>query len=194
LIQNSKNAEARVAIAIENLHLNGAVPQILALVGDFGTEGFRGNVTDSSISLKDGIANSQLVLEVLKNAKDPRTGRDRLQAFPLKVNGDMTLKTLSVNSMVNFPVELINEKWKSALPNGITLPLTGSGGKLQLDQSKLGSSFLGGLIPGAGGGNSGGGGNPLEDLLKQLDPNSRNQPQEQQAPPRQERPRNNNSR
>jgi hypothetical protein len=188
LIQHSKNAEARIAVAIENLHLNGLVPQLLSKAGNFGTEGLRGNVTDSSITLKDGVANSSLTLDVLKSVRDDRTGRDRLQAFPLKVVGDMTLKSLSVDSQVSFPAELLSDNLKKSLPNGIVLPLTGSGGALKLDLSKIATSNLGNLIPGLGGGGSGGGGNPLEDLLKQLDPNSRNQPQQQEQP-RQQQPR-----
>jgi hypothetical protein len=190
MIETSKS-EARFAIAVEDIHLNGVVPGLIADFSKLGTEGLRGNITGSEISLKNGVANSNMTFEIAKLVKDER-GRERNQPIPMKIAGDMTLKNMAVNSQITLPSELIPGDLKNVLPNGVVLPLSGVGGAMKIDASKAVGSNLGNILGGGGAG----GGNPLENILKGLGGEKKEEPAppRNETRPRQEQPRQQNQR
>jgi hypothetical protein len=149
---------------VSNLQVTGIVPNVLAAVADLGSEGIQGGIPDSTITLANGQATTDLTVLINKAVQDKKTGKERLQGQPIKFTGGVGLANLELRDFkVEISPELLIRDLRKIAPNGATLPLTGLASKPNIDVQKfIAENAVKGFIPGADG--KGGGDNPLGGL------------------------------
>jgi hypothetical protein len=203
LIRTQKNVKMRIAVAVENLQMGGVLLQGLSIIAPPFKDGVNGAITGSTITIADGKATTDLTLQQNHTVEDSRTGRNVNRPVQLKFAGVMALANLDLKSDVSIPSDALRDDIAKYLPNGATIPFTGSGGSVKLDTAKflqenVARGVIGNIL---GGGNqnnnpdnrnrSGGGGqsnDPIGNILDQL---GGNRDQQQQQPPQpRNRPRN----
>jgi hypothetical protein len=164
LIQKKQDAEAQITLAVSKLLLDGPVPQVLAAATDLGTSGIQGSIPPSTISLKNGRADTDLTVQIDKQGQNAQ-GKSALQGSLMKFKGGLMLADLSLKDFtVTIPPELILGDLKKVFPNGAVLALKGTANKPQLDLGKaVRDNGIKNLIPGGSGSGKGGG-----DILNQL--------------------------
>ena len=148
-------------LKVDKLNLDGPVPQVLALVGKWGTGGIIGNIPPSTVSLANGEAQTNLTINIDTITKDER-GRDVTEPAPLKLTGGVSLADMKLrNVMVDISKNLLREEIRKVAPNGASIPMTGLATKPSIDVGKfIAENAVRGIIGGGGDG-----GNPLGNIL-----------------------------
>ena len=135
-----------------------------------GTDAITGRISDSTISIANGQANTNLTMLIDKSVKDAKSRERVIQGQPLKLTGGVTLADLSLRDfMVNIAPELIVSDLRKYFPSGLSIPMRGKANDPKIDfQKAIAENAVKGLIPGATGGDKSGDGKPpsLEDILK----------------------------
>ncbi|WP_428937897.1 hypothetical protein [Fontivita pretiosa] len=180
LIARKQDARAKIVIAVDELYLDGVVPRVISSAVDLGTGGIRGRIPPSTVTIGNGQADSNLVIEIARQVKDERTGREVLRGMPLRFSGGLGLANQDLRDfVVHIPPELLLRDIRRFFPQGASIPLKGTTSKLEFDLQKAIRDNAANVIPGLIGAGRDGqhqrgtegekpADNPLENLLEQL--------------------------
>jgi hypothetical protein len=180
LLKKSPTAQAQIVFNVDNLQLDGPVPQVMGQVLNLGGNGIRGNIKNGTLSLNNGMAQTDFAVLLAqtqqvksKNAGDnPRTVETNL---PLSFKGGVVLASGALKDFfVNIPSELINDRIggkniRQALPAGIAVPITGTTDHFKIDIAGAVAKSVGNSILKGGGGDQ----DVLQNLGNLLDNNKK---------------------
>jgi hypothetical protein len=163
LTARDKHANATLVLNVEDVKLSGVVTSALAAA--LGADAITGRIPDSTITIANGQAKTDLTVQIDKEVEDAKTGKQVLQGQPMKFTGGVTLADLRLNDfMVDIAPGLIIRDWRKYFPNGLSIPMRGFANKPQIDfQKAIAENAVKGLIPGSD--KSGDGKDPIGDIL-----------------------------
>jgi len=143
-----------IELSIDDLFLDGLVPQLMASALDLGTEGMRGTVTGSVVRFQDGISYSDLTVRLVRREMQRNKQGENVEVLvplDLRFVGQIDLETLSLReTQLEFPTVLVKSKEvQRFLGPTMVIPIRGSIDKPQFDIGKaIQANVQKGLIPG----------------------------------------------
>ena len=171
LVVKANKASAQATYSVSDLAIDGPLPSALSSGLQLGGQGLHGNLQSGSLTLADGVANNSFTFNVIRYKKVKSNGKvDNSDAgtdntsdssgmkavnLPIKFHGGVNLTS---EALINFAVDItqellvgVNKNAAEALPNGLTVPITGTVSHAKLDIGKAliengGSNLLGGLL------------------------------------------------
>ncbi|CAN5459253.1 hypothetical protein BH09PLA1_BH09PLA1_08610 [soil metagenome] len=165
LTSRDRHANATLVLNVDDVKLSGIVTSVLAQV--LGADAITGRIPDSTVTISNGQASTNLTVMIDKEIDDPKTGKRVLQGQPMKFNGAVNLADLKLRDfVVDIAPGLIVRDLRKYFPNGVALPLRGIASSPQIDlQKAIAENAVKGLIPG---GDKGDGKPGLGDLIPGL--------------------------
>ena len=171
LMAKATKADAQATYSISDLAIDGPVPSAMSSGLQLGGQGLHGTLQDGSLTLAEGVATNSFTFNVIRYKKvksngkvdnndpgtDSSTDTSGMKAvnLPIKFHGGVNLST---EALIDFAVDItpgllagVNKNAAEALPNGLTVPITGTVSHAKFDIGKAliqngGANLLGGLL------------------------------------------------